>query len=131
MYRPMKSTGAKRRIFFPSACHNALYNSRRDLAASSPFCRPRIFAQLCLLEIRGQQSLPILSHADRAAGVWGYNAPLVAPAWSKRVRMSPEVTELPAVATDDEQSREPAYGIPTLTSSASRLSLSQIRERRA
>jgi hypothetical protein len=33
----LKSTGAKRRVFFPSVCHNALYNARRDLADSSPF----------------------------------------------------------------------------------------------
>src|SRR5260370_6884004 len=88
-----------------------------------------MFAQLCILEIHGEKSLPIHSKVDRAARVRVYNAPLVAPAWSKRVRMSPEVTELPAVPTDDEQSREPADGIPTLTSSASRLPLSQLRQR--
>src|SRR5260370_396241 len=46
----MKSTGAKRRTFFPSACHNALYNARRDFLDSSPFGPPRISLSFAFLK---------------------------------------------------------------------------------
>src|SRR5690242_18112623 len=49
---------------------------------------------------------PLLGTEDRAACFRVHNGTLVTAASSLCVRMSPEVTELPAVAPHDEQSRE-------------------------